>query len=76
MLVASVRAREICSNPLCSNRVAMDSELHRTVSPATLEPEPTGEARGSYMASRITAGVLHAAGVLDAAGGVAADHDV
>ena len=26
----------------------MDSELHRTVSPATLEPEPTGEARGSY----------------------------
>ena len=48
MLVASVRAREICSDPLCSNRVAMDSELHRTVSPATLEPEPTGEARGSY----------------------------
>ena len=28
------------------------------------------------MASRITAGVLHAAGVLDAAGGVAADYDV
>ena len=45
MLVASARARQICSNPLCSNRVAMEPELHRTVSSATLEPEPTGEAQ-------------------------------
>ena len=53
MLVASARARHICSNPLCSNRVAMDPELHRTVSSATLEPEPTGEARGSYNGEQV-----------------------